>query len=124
MFQAEFTCLVLIFSGNSNSLLKELNLQVEQLHKIFKLCGTPSDDYWARTRLLTTFRPPYAYKSSMADAFRQFPSSSLGLLSVLLALDPTQRGSAASALRNKVSVIYIQSCIPLPNFESSSKVKL
>nr|GME04763.1 probable serine/threonine-protein kinase At1g54610 [Ipomoea batatas]GME18339.1 probable serine/threonine-protein kinase At1g54610 [Ipomoea batatas] len=75
--------------------------EVEQLHKIFKLCGTPSNDYWAKTRILTTFRPPYAYKSNMTDAFRHFPASSLGLLFVLLALDPAHRGTAASALKNQ-----------------------
>ncbi|KAK8349252.1 hypothetical protein V6Z12_A06G130300 [Gossypium hirsutum] len=75
--------------------------EVEQLHKIFKLCGTPSEAYWKKLRLSTTFRPPQSYKPSLADAFRNFPQSSLGLLSTLLALDPAYRGSASSALQNE-----------------------
>ncbi|KAK8292624.1 hypothetical protein V6Z12_D06G133300 [Gossypium hirsutum] len=75
--------------------------EVEQLHKIFKLCGTPSEAYWKKLRLSTTFRPPQSCKPSLAGAFRNFPRSSLGLLSTLLALDPAYRGSASSALQNE-----------------------
>ncbi|XAR62250.1 Cyclin-dependent kinase [Bertholletia excelsa] len=75
--------------------------EVEQLHKIFKLCGTPSDEYWKRVKVSKTFRPPHAYEPSFREAFRNFPPSSLGLLKVLLALDPARRGSAGSALQNK-----------------------
>ncbi|KAF5749231.1 Serine/threonine-protein kinase [Tripterygium wilfordii] len=75
--------------------------EVEQLHRIFKLCGTPSGEYWKKLRLSTTFRPPQSYKPSLFQAFRDFPESSRGLLSTLLALDPTYRGSASSALQNE-----------------------
>eukprot|EP00257_Ricinus_communis_P019068 XP_015577945.1 probable serine/threonine-protein kinase At1g54610 [Ricinus communis] len=74
--------------------------EVEQLHRIFKLCGTPSEDYWKKLRLSTTFRPPKSYKPSLFEAFGEFPESSLGLLTTLLALDPAYRGSASSALQN------------------------
>lgn len=93
--------------------IKNLNLQVEQLNKIFKLCGTPSEEYWKRTRLPTTFRPPYAYKPCIREAFRHFPSSSSGLLYTLLALDPSYRGSAASALKNEVILHTQKSSISL-----------
>ncbi|GFY85750.1 protein kinase superfamily protein [Actinidia rufa] len=75
--------------------------QVEQLHRIFKLCGTPSEEYWKKLKVSPTFKPPHAYKSNFREVFRAFPSSSLGLLNTLLALDPTYRGSASSALRNE-----------------------
>ncbi|KAK9216392.1 hypothetical protein WN944_008401 [Citrus x changshan-huyou] len=75
--------------------------EVEQLHRIFKLCGSPSEDYWKKLRLSTTFRPPQSYKPCLFEAFSEFPESSLGLLSTLLALDPAYRGSAASALKNE-----------------------
>ena len=80
-----------------------LCFQVEQIHRIFKLCGTPSEEYWKKQRMPTTFRPPQMYKPSLVEAFRDFPTSSLGLLSTLLALDPSYRGSACSALQNEVS---------------------
>ncbi|KAI3672379.1 hypothetical protein L6452_38465 [Arctium lappa] len=75
--------------------------EVEQLHKIFKLCGTPSEDYWKKLKLSTTFRPPHSYKPNLQEAFRDYPRSALELLTVLLALDPAYRGSAASALEKE-----------------------
>ncbi|ONK70332.1 uncharacterized protein A4U43_C05F32640 [Asparagus officinalis] len=75
--------------------------EVEQLHKIFKLCGSPPEDYWRKLKLSTNFRPPHLYKPSIFESFRDLPASSLGLLSTLLALDPAHRGTAASALQNE-----------------------
>ncbi|KAK9130088.1 hypothetical protein Sjap_010575 [Stephania japonica] len=75
--------------------------EVEQLHRIFKLCGSPSEDYWKKLKLPTSFRPPQPYKPSLMEAFREFPASSLGLLTTLLALDPSYRGTAASALQSE-----------------------
>ncbi|KAJ7974019.1 Serine/threonine-protein kinase [Quillaja saponaria] len=75
--------------------------EVEQLHRIFRLCGTPSEEYWKKLKLSTTFRPPKSYKPSLVETFKDFPVSSLGLLSTLLALDPHYRGSASLALQNQ-----------------------
>ncbi|KAL9668426.1 hypothetical protein QQ045_002807 [Rhodiola kirilowii] len=75
--------------------------EVEQIHKIFKLCGTPSEEYWKQLKLTSTFRPPHAYKPNLLNAFRDLPGSALGLLNILLALDPAYRGTAASALQNE-----------------------
>ncbi|KAI4345154.1 hypothetical protein L6164_012306 [Bauhinia variegata] len=75
--------------------------EVEQLHMIFKLCGSPSEDYWKKLKLMTSYRPPQRYKPNYEETFPDFPSSSLGLLTKLLALDPTHRGSAASALKSE-----------------------
>ncbi|XVF64280.1 hypothetical protein PTKIN_Ptkin09bG0156000 [Pterospermum kingtungense] len=47
------------------------------------------------------FPTPHSYKPSLVDALSNFPQSSLGLLSTLLALDPAYRGSASSALKNE-----------------------
>ncbi|KAL5843672.1 hypothetical protein ACOSQ4_009630 [Xanthoceras sorbifolium] len=74
--------------------------EVEQLHKIFKLCGSPPEDYWKKLKLSTTFRPPH-YRPRLFEVFGEFPESSLGLLSTLLALDPAKRGSASLALQNE-----------------------
>ena len=80
-----------------------LCFQVEQIHRIFKLCGTPSEEYWKKLRVPATLRPPQMYKPGLVEAFKDFPTSSLGLLCTLLALDPSYRGSAYSALQNEVS---------------------
>ncbi|XVF58684.1 hypothetical protein PTKIN_Ptkin07bG0085500 [Pterospermum kingtungense] len=75
--------------------------EVEQLHRIFKLCGSPSEDYWKKMKLPASFRPPQHYKPGYQDAFGDFPDSSFGLLTMLLALDPSYRGTAASALQSE-----------------------
>ncbi|WVZ78846.1 hypothetical protein U9M48_026496 [Paspalum notatum var. saurae] len=74
--------------------------EVEQLFKIFSLCGSPPDDYWRKMKLSPAFKPPKAYKPTMAEKFRDLPPSSLGLLATLLALDPAARGTAAHALQS------------------------
>lgn len=78
-------------------------IQIEQLHKIFKLCGSPSEDYWKKLKPPATFRPQQQYKPKFRETFSNFPESTFSLLEGLLALDPTNRGSAASALQNEVS---------------------
>ncbi|KAH0866523.1 hypothetical protein HID58_083734 [Brassica napus] len=55
--------------------------EVEQLHKIFKLCGSPSEDYWKRSKLpdATIFKPQHPYKRCVAETFKSLPSSALAL---------------------------------------------
>ncbi|KAF7834203.1 putative serine/threonine-protein kinase [Senna tora] len=74
--------------------------EVEQLHLIFKLCGSPSDDYWKKLKLMTSYRPPH-YKPNYEEVFKEFPPSSHGILTTLLDLDPNYRGTAASALQSE-----------------------
>ncbi|XP_072952626.1 probable serine/threonine-protein kinase At1g54610 isoform X1 [Typha angustifolia] len=75
--------------------------EIEQLHKIFKLCGSPPEDYWWKLKLSASFQPPQPYKPTLLETFEHFPSSSLGLLTMLLALEPPSRGTADSALQNE-----------------------
>ncbi|AEE33454.1 Protein kinase superfamily protein [Arabidopsis thaliana] len=77
--------------------------EVEQMHKIFKLCGSPSEEYWRRSRLrhATIFKPQHPYKRCVADTFKDLPSSALALLEVLLAVEPDARGTASSALQSE-----------------------
>ncbi|KAK4802773.1 hypothetical protein SAY86_000976 [Trapa natans] len=77
--------------------------EVEQLHKIFKLCGSPSDDYWKSSKLqhATVFKPQQPYKRVLRETFKDFPSSALALLEILLSIEPEFRGSASSALQNE-----------------------
>ncbi|KAJ6728081.1 hypothetical protein OIU74_006187, partial [Salix koriyanagi] len=77
--------------------------EVEQLHKIFKLCGSPSEDYWRKSKLphATIFKPQQPYRRCVADTFKEFPPPALALMETLLSIDPADRGSAASALRSE-----------------------
>jgi len=89
-------------------------MQVEQIQMIFKLCGSPSEDYFKKLKLTTSYRPPQHYKASYQENFHKFPSSTQALLATLLDLNPTNRGSAASALQTQVcssaNANYASSC--------------
>lgn len=78
---------------------------MEQLHKIFKLCGSPSDEYWKKSKLpnATLYKPQQPYKSCITETFKDFPPSSLALVQTLLSIDPDARGTATAALNSKVN---------------------
>ncbi|KAL6873711.1 hypothetical protein ACP4OV_013793 [Aristida adscensionis] len=76
--------------------------EVEQLVKIFTLCGSPPEDYWRKMRFSTSFRPPKTYRPTMPERFRDLPPPALPLLATLLAFDPAARGTAALALQSAV----------------------
>ncbi|OWM67518.1 hypothetical protein CDL15_Pgr028381 [Punica granatum] len=99
--------------------------EVEQLHKILKLCGSPSEDYWRKTRLprTTSFKPQVQYKRHVADKFKDVPSTALSLIERLLSLEPKDRGSAASALGSDFFTTKPFACDPssLPKFPPSKE---
>lgn len=79
------------------------DLQIEQLHKIFKLCGSPTEEYWKKVKPPTTFRPPQ-HKPCFEQFFPNLPYSAFPLLYTLLSIEPHLRGTAATALQNEVSL--------------------
>ncbi|CAK9232295.1 unnamed protein product [Sphagnum troendelagicum] len=99
--------------------------EVEQLHKIFKLCGSPSEEYWIKSKLphATIFKPQQPYKRCIMDTFKEFPSSSLALLDTLLAIEPADRGSAAQALKSDFFNTKPLPCDPsnLPHYPPSKE---
>nr|XP_043616435.1 probable serine/threonine-protein kinase At1g54610 [Erigeron canadensis] len=100
--------------------------EVEQLHKIFKLCGSPSEEYWKRSRLpnATLFKPQQPYRRCTAETFKDFPPSSLPLLENLLAIDPDERGSAVASLNSDFFNTKPYACEPteLPKFPPSKEL--
>ncbi|KAI7752324.1 hypothetical protein M8C21_014811 [Ambrosia artemisiifolia] len=100
--------------------------EVEQLHKIFKLCGSPSEEYWKKHRLpnATLFKPRQPYKRCTAEVFKDFPSSSLPLLESLLAIDPDERSSAAASLNSDFFTTEPYACEPseLPKYPPSKEL--
>lgn len=79
-------------------------MQVEQLHKIFKLCGSPSEDYWKKSKLphSPVFKPIQTYRRRIAETFKDRPDAAVKLIEILLSIDPSDRGTAASALESEV----------------------
>lgn len=99
--------------------------EVEQMHKIFKLCGSPSEKYWKKSKLLhaTSFKPQHPYRRCVADMFKDFPSSALALVDVLLSVEPEDRGTASSALKSEFFTTKPLPCDPssLPKYSPSKE---
>ncbi|GMH08365.1 hypothetical protein Nepgr_010205 [Nepenthes gracilis] len=100
--------------------------EVEQLHKIFKLCGSPSEEYWKKSKLphATLFKPQQSYKHCIAETFKDFPPSSLPLIETLLAIDPAERHTATSALTSEFFTTKPYACEPssLPKYPPSKEM--
>ncbi|KAI3703674.1 hypothetical protein L1987_73866 [Smallanthus sonchifolius] len=100
--------------------------EVEQLHKIFKLCGSPSEEYWKKSKLphATIFKPQQSYKRCIAETFKHFPPSSLPLIDTLLAIDPAERQTATAALRSGFFTTKPYACDPssLPKYPPSKEM--
>ncbi|KAF8104418.1 hypothetical protein N665_0172s0049 [Sinapis alba] len=100
--------------------------EVEQLHKIFKLCGSPTEDYWRKLKLppSAAFRPTLPYGRRVAEMFKDLPANVLSLLEALLSIDPEQRGSAARALESEYFRTEPFACDPssLPKYPPSKEI--
>lgn len=100
--------------------------EVEQLHKIFKLCGSPSDDYWRKSKLphATIFKPQQPYRRCVSETYKDFPATALALMEVLLSIDPADRGSAYSALKSEFFMLKPFACDPssLPKYPPSKEL--
>ncbi|KAG0484652.1 hypothetical protein HPP92_008543 [Vanilla planifolia] len=94
--------------------------EVEQLHKIFKLCGSPSEEYWKKSKLphATIFKPQQPYQRCVAETYKDFPAPALALIEVLLSVDPADRGTAASASKSEFFATKPLACDPstLPKY--------
>ncbi|CAM0906581.1 unnamed protein product [Alopecurus aequalis] len=105
--------------------------EVEQLHKIYKLCGSPADAYWKKSRLpnATMFRPHCPYLSTLRDVFKEVPEHALSLLETLLSVEPYNRGTASHALASEFFKTEPYACEPLslpqyaPNKEMDAKLR-
>ncbi|KAL1560681.1 [pyruvate dehydrogenase (acetyl-transferring)] kinase [Salvia divinorum] len=100
--------------------------EVEQLHKIFKLCGSPSEDYWRKSKLphSPVFKPIQPYKRRIADTFKDRHAAAVRLMEILLSVDPSDRGTAASALESEFFKTTPVPCDPssLPKYPPSKEI--
>ncbi|KAG4960797.1 hypothetical protein JHK87_037430 [Glycine soja] len=99
--------------------------EVEQLHKIFKLCGSPSEDYWRKSKLphATIFKPQQPYRRCVSETFKEFPAPAIELIEILLSIDPADRGTSASALNSEFFSTKPLPCDPssLPKYPPSKE---
>ncbi|KAL0732281.1 hypothetical protein Bca4012_008490 [Brassica carinata] len=100
--------------------------EVEQLHKIFKLCGSPSESYWRKHDLPSSagFRSRAPYRRKLSEMFKDFPTSVLLLLETLLSIDPDHRSTADSALESEYFKTKPFACDPscLPKYPPSKEI--
>ncbi|KAI3503283.1 hypothetical protein L1887_31723 [Cichorium endivia] len=103
--------------------------EVEQLHKIFKMCGTPSDEYWRNNRLplAAMFRPQFTYESSLRERCKELPKTVVDIIDTLLCVEPEKRATAKSALHAEYFYTKPYACDPAsmpkypPNKEMDAK---
>ncbi|XP_019159168.1 PREDICTED: probable serine/threonine-protein kinase At1g54610 isoform X2 [Ipomoea nil] len=100
--------------------------EVEQLHKIFKLCGSPSEDYWKNAKLphSTVFRPIQPYRRRILESFKDLPAVAVELMDSLLSIDPEHRGTASFALKSDFFTTKPFACDPssLPKYPPSKEI--
>ncbi|WOK94427.1 putative serine/threonine-protein kinase [Canna indica] len=100
--------------------------EVEQLHKIFKLCGSPPDEYWKKSKLphATIFKPHHPYESCLQDTFKSLPETALNLLQTFLSVEPYKRGTASSALMSEYFRTKPYACEPssLPKYPPNKEI--
>ncbi|KQJ91857.2 hypothetical protein BRADI_4g40430v3 [Brachypodium distachyon] len=99
--------------------------EVEQIHKIFKLCGSPMEDYCNKSKVPETamFKPQQQYRRCVAETFKVFSPSAVVLIDSLLSLEPQVRGTASSALQSEFFRTEPLACDPssLPNIPPSKE---
>lgn len=100
--------------------------EVEQLHKIFKLCGSPPDEYWKKSKFphATMFKPHHSNESTLRERFREFPTTALNLIETLLSVEPPKRGTASSALISEYFNTKPYACEPssLPKYPPNKEI--
>ncbi|ESQ36561.1 hypothetical protein EUTSA_v10006913mg [Eutrema salsugineum] len=100
--------------------------EVEQLHKIFKLCGSPTENYWRKQKLPSSagFKTAIPYRRRLSEMFKDFPASVLSLLETLLSIDPDHRSSANCALESEYFKTKPFACDPsyLPKYPPSKEI--
>uniref|UniRef100_A0A803NCK2 Protein kinase domain-containing protein n=2 Tax=Chenopodium quinoa TaxID=63459 RepID=A0A803NCK2_CHEQI len=100
--------------------------EVEQLHKIFKLCGSPPEEFWEKSKLphSTAFKPQRPYRRRVAERFQDISAPALSLVETLLSIDPASRGTAAFALESEFFTSKPHACDPstLPKYPPSKEI--
>ncbi|KAJ4886157.1 Protein kinase superfamily protein [Raphanus sativus] len=103
--------------------------EVEQLHRIYKLCGSPSEEYWRKIRLPSHqkhahHRPLPQFKRKVREVFKDFSPQALSLLDTLLAIDPSERQTASDALMSDFFMTEPFPCEPsdLPKYPPSKEI--
>ncbi|XP_010524900.1 PREDICTED: probable serine/threonine-protein kinase At1g54610 [Tarenaya hassleriana] len=102
--------------------------EVGQLHRIYKLCGSPSEEYWRKLRLPShhknVYKPRESYKRRVREVFKDFSPEALSLVDTLLDIDPAGRDTASAALLSDFFTTEPLPCRPsdLPKYPPTNEI--
>ncbi|CAL9215470.1 unnamed protein product [Arabidopsis halleri] len=100
--------------------------EVEQLHKIFKLCGSPPEDYWKKSKLphAMLFKPQQHYDGCLRETLKDLSDADINLIETLLSIQPHKRGTASTALVSQYFTSKPFACDPssLPVYSPSKEI--
>ncbi|CAH8252758.1 unnamed protein product [Arabidopsis lyrata] len=100
--------------------------EVEQLHKIFKLCGSPPEDYWKKSKLphAMLFKPQQHYDGCLRETLKDLSDADIHLIETLLSIQPHKRGTASTALGSQYFTSKPFACDPssLPVYSPSKEI--
>jgi hypothetical protein len=65
------------------------------------------------------FKPLHNYESSLSEKCKDFPTTSVKLIEILLSIEPQKRGTASSALMSEVTFIKTSICLKIFLFDCS-----
>ncbi|XP_018441903.1 protein IMPAIRED IN BABA-INDUCED STERILITY 1 [Raphanus sativus] len=100
--------------------------EVEQLHKIFKLCGSPPEDYWKKSKLphAMLFKPQQHYDGCLRETLKDLSEADVSLIETLLSVESHKRGTASTALVSQYFTTKPYPCDPssLPVYSPSKEI--
>ncbi|ESQ47083.1 hypothetical protein EUTSA_v10027682mg [Eutrema salsugineum] len=100
--------------------------EIEQLHKIYKLSGSPPDSFWKRNKIThaTSFRPQHTYEATLRERCNELSTTGVFLLETLLSMEPEKRGTASSALNSEYFLTRPYACDPssLPKYPPNKEM--
>ncbi|WOK99651.1 putative serine/threonine-protein kinase [Canna indica] len=112
-----------LFQGKS---ILQGRTEVEQLHKIFKICGSPHEEFWNNSKLphATVFKPQQPYENCLRETFEFLSDSALKLLETFLSVEPSKRGTASTALNSEYFRMkpYASDPSSLPKYQPNKEI--
>ncbi|CAN6889243.1 unnamed protein product [Brassica oleracea] len=101
--------------------------EIEQLHKIYKLCGSPDEELWRNNKLhpqTKMFGQQHQYEGCLRETFEEFPKTAVNLVENLFSIDPEKRGTASSALMSEYFNTKPYACDPstLPKYPPNKEM--
>ncbi|CAN7107808.1 unnamed protein product [Brassica rapa subsp. narinosa] len=103
--------------------------EVDQIHRIYKLCGSPSEEYWRKIRLPSHVKHANhmakpQHERKVREEFKNFSPEALSLVDRLLALDPLERLTATDALTSDFFTTEPFACEPseLPKYPPTKEI--